>query len=209
MYEILAALMREYNVKASEISKATGISSSVFTDWKKGRYTPKIDKLEKIARYFGLSASVFFIDISELPSYLWEHNPKNDKSRLEKTALYACAAGDGSFNETYPSEFRDLDDSDSEEYSWCRIEGDSMYPVLMDGDLIKVHHQTETSPTDLTVVKVDGEHATCKHVEIVGNGVWLRAINKDAYADRFFSIQEVLTLPVTIIGKAVEMRRGF
>lgn len=60
MYEVLERLMKEKGVKASEVAKETGIPSSVFTDWKKGRYTPKADKLYVLARYFGVPMEAFF-----------------------------------------------------------------------------------------------------------------------------------------------------
>ena len=60
MYEVLERLMKEKGVKASELAKETGIPSSVFTDWKKGRYTPKADKLYVLARYFGVPMETFF-----------------------------------------------------------------------------------------------------------------------------------------------------
>ena len=82
-----------------------------------------------------------------------------------------------------------------------------MLPVIRDGDIAKVQMQTEVSPHDYAVVKVDGEHATIKHIQITDKGVWLKAENKDVYEDRFFSVQEVMTLPVTIIGKVIEIRR--
>lgn len=196
MYEILEALMREYNVKPYDIAKKTGISSSLFTDWKKGRYTPKADKLEKIAGYFGLPIAVFFADVTELPEYL--------KDR-DQSPLYHVAAGEGAFNDIYPDEYKDCESDD--EYCWCKVEGDSMYPFLMDGDQIRVELTTDISQSDFTVVKVDGEHATVKHVEITKDGVWLRAINKEVYEDHFYSTHEVMTLPVTIVGKVVRMER--
>lgn len=55
MYEIFERLLSKKGVKVSDVCKETGISSSTFTDWKKGRYTPKQDKLQKIADYFGVS----------------------------------------------------------------------------------------------------------------------------------------------------------
>ena len=55
MYDVFVDLLKKKGVRAYDVSKETGISSSVFTDWKKGRYTPKADKLQKIADYFGVS----------------------------------------------------------------------------------------------------------------------------------------------------------
>lgn len=59
-YEVIERLMKEKGVKASDVAKATGIPQSVFTDWKKGRYTPKADKLYAIAQYFQVPLEVFF-----------------------------------------------------------------------------------------------------------------------------------------------------
>lgn len=55
MYEIFVKLLEKYGVTPYKVSKATGIAGSTFTDWKNGRSTPKQDKLQKIADYFGVS----------------------------------------------------------------------------------------------------------------------------------------------------------
>lgn len=55
MYAVFARLLASKGVKVSDVAKATGIRSSVFTDWKMGRYSLKADKLQKIADYFGVS----------------------------------------------------------------------------------------------------------------------------------------------------------
>lgn len=54
-YENFEQLCKSNNVKPSDVSKATGISTATLSSWKKGRYTPKNDKLQKIADYFGVS----------------------------------------------------------------------------------------------------------------------------------------------------------
>lgn len=52
MYEIFAELLDQSGKKTIDVARATGIPSSTFTDWKKGRSTPKQDKLKKIADFF-------------------------------------------------------------------------------------------------------------------------------------------------------------
>lgn len=49
----------EREVKPSDVSKATGISSATLSSWKKGIYSPKIDKISKIANFFHIDASYF------------------------------------------------------------------------------------------------------------------------------------------------------
>lgn len=55
MYSVFAELLEKFGVKASDVSKATGINQTVFSEWKKGKSTPKADKRKKIADYFGVS----------------------------------------------------------------------------------------------------------------------------------------------------------
>ena len=55
MYDIFQELITKKGIKVAEVSKATGIRSGVFSDWKKGRYTPKADKMKLIADYLGVS----------------------------------------------------------------------------------------------------------------------------------------------------------
>lgn len=56
MYEIFLKLLKERGVKASDVSRATGIPQSTFSDWKSGRSKPKDEKLQKIADFFGVSS---------------------------------------------------------------------------------------------------------------------------------------------------------
>lgn len=201
-YKTLEEIMNEKGISPSELSRETGVSKSTLSGWKNGSYEPKVDKLMAIAKYLGVPVEIFIEED-------WD---KNIESRIsfynEKIAqcpLYHVAAGEGAFNDIYPDEYKDCESDD--EYCWCKVEGDSMYPFLMDGDQIRVELTTDICQSDFTVVKVDGEHATVKHVEITKDGVWLRAINKEVYEDHFYSTHEVMTLPVTIVGKVVRMER--
>lgn len=54
MYEMFEKLMAENGLSAYKVSLATGISQSTLSDWKSGNYTPKVDKLQKIADFFGV-----------------------------------------------------------------------------------------------------------------------------------------------------------
>lgn len=55
MYSAFVQLCQEKGVTPYKVAKDTGINRSTFTDWKTGRSVPKIDKLQKLADYFGVS----------------------------------------------------------------------------------------------------------------------------------------------------------
>lgn len=57
MYEIYCKLRDAKGCKDSDVAKATNITKSTFSDWKSGRSVPKDEKLQKIAKYFGVSTN--------------------------------------------------------------------------------------------------------------------------------------------------------
>lgn len=57
MYKNFEKLCKDKGVKVADVSKATGVSQATFSNWKSGRYIPKVDKLQKIADYFGVPLS--------------------------------------------------------------------------------------------------------------------------------------------------------
>ena len=94
MYEIFEKLLMERGVTAYKVAKATGISTGSMTDWKKGRSAPKVDKLQKIADYFGVSVD-----------YLLGNEPK------EKTPAEADVTFDD-FTYAMYGEAKELTDED-------------------------------------------------------------------------------------------------
>lgn len=57
MYEIFSSLLQKNGVTPYKVSKETGVSQSTLSDWKRGLSTPKLDKLQKIANYFGVTVN--------------------------------------------------------------------------------------------------------------------------------------------------------
>lgn len=55
MWEVFEQLCREKGVTPYRVGEETGIKGSTFYGWRTGKYTPKQDKLQKIADYFGVS----------------------------------------------------------------------------------------------------------------------------------------------------------
>ena len=79
MYEIFEQLLLKFGVTAYQVAKATGISTATLTNWKKGRYTPKQDKLQKIADYFGVTVEYLMTGKNEPKEKASELNAKDER----------------------------------------------------------------------------------------------------------------------------------
>lgn len=59
MYQKYAELRDERELTDYRVALDTGISTATLTNWKKGNYKPKIDKLLILANYFGVPVTYF------------------------------------------------------------------------------------------------------------------------------------------------------
>ena len=83
MYEIFEKLLKEHNLTAYKVAKDTGLTTATLTNWKKGRYTPKQDKLQKIAEYFGVSLE--YLTTGKEPATDWKPTfTEKDEKDLDK-----------------------------------------------------------------------------------------------------------------------------
>lgn len=95
------------------------------------------------------------------------------------------------------------------EYFGLRIKGSSMEPRIREGDVVIVRKQNDADTGDTAVVLVNGDSATVKRIKKEPDGsLWLLP-NNPAYDPVHYSASEMASLPVTIIGKVVELRGKF
>lgn len=62
MYQRLRALIEKKQITIYKLCKEVNISKSTIYAWRNGDYTPKVDKLQKIADYFGVPLDYFYKD---------------------------------------------------------------------------------------------------------------------------------------------------
>lgn len=58
-YEKYAKVRDERGLTDYAVAKATGVAAASLSAWKRGVYVPKLDKIRKIADYFGVPVTVF------------------------------------------------------------------------------------------------------------------------------------------------------
>ena len=94
------------------------------------------------------------------------------------------------------------------EYFGLKIKGDSMFPLFQAGDTVIVRRQPDAESGEIAVVLVNGNDATVKKIIKKDTSIVLVSENS-AYEPMIFTKPEIESLPVTVIGKVVELRRKF
>jgi repressor LexA len=97
---------------------------------------------------------------------------------------------------------------DGSEYFALRIKGQSMEPKISDGDVVIVRCQHNIDNGQIAIVCVNGDQATCKKVVKQTNGILLVPFNP-AFETAFYTNEQIESIPITILGRVIELRAKF
>lgn len=83
MYNIakIFDLLKERNLEQKDLAKGIGVSTSNVTEWKKGRATPSSKVVPKIADYFKLPLSDFYV-FDESEEIKKDHSANAEQSKV-------------------------------------------------------------------------------------------------------------------------------
>ena len=198
--ELVKKLTEEQGMSMSELARRVGTAKSAISRYFNGTREFPLNKVEEFA-----SA------LHTTPDFLlgMEYEPQPSQG-LQIPVLGNVAAG-------IPiSAVEDILDYEEVPQSWenqgeffaLRIKGDSMQPKMDDGDVVIVRQQSDANSGDTVIVLVNGDDATCKKLQKIENGIMLVSTNPN-YLPMFYSNEEIVTKPVVILGKVVELRSKF
>ena len=201
MAKNISYYMEKHNKTRNEMCEALGVKYTTFTDWVKGNSYPRIDKIELMANYFGISKA----DLVE------EHTAQVKSSNaVTINVLGRVAAGlpIEAVENIIDTEEISEELAKTGEFFGLQIHGDSMEPKFSEGDVVIVRKQEDAESGDIIIATVNGTDATCKRLRKYRDGLELISMNP-SYEPMFFLAEEVAKKPVRIIGRVVELRAKF
>lgn len=192
--------MNKYEKSRQDMCDALGVKYTTFTDWVKGNSYPRIDKIELMANYFGISKA----DLVE------DHTSKSQPRGVKINVLGRVAAGIPieAIEDIIDTEEISSDMARTGEFFGLKIHGDSMEPRMCEGDVVIVRRQDDAESGEIVIATVNGSDATCKRLRKYRDGIELIS-NNPAYSPMFYSNEDIENKPVRIIGKVVELRGKF
>lgn len=194
----IKALRNSRGLTQAQLASLCGVHQTAVSQWEKGRTYPDKNSIITLSEIFNVSADM----IMGLES-------RNEKKNLIPVLGYVRA---GIPIEAVQEilDYEEIPESmaASGEHFALRVTGDSMEPRICDGDVVIVRRQSDVDSGDVAVVLVNSMDATIKKIIKKGTSISLVPFNPN-YDVTIFSAQEIALLPVTIVGKVVELRGKF
>lgn len=200
--EKILTLVEQKEISYGELSKKTNIPKSALQRYATGE-TPKIPipRIEAIAKALGVSAAWIM-------GWDDEDNIHNEAVQIPVLGYVRAGIPMNAIENILDYEEISQAQARTGDFFGLQIKGDSMEPRITDGDIVIVKKQETVENGEIAVVLVNGDDATVKKFYRTDAGVKLVSTNPK-YDPFFYTPAEVNNLPVTIIGKVVELRAKF
>ncbi|MHA3850849.1 S24 family peptidase [Lactiplantibacillus plantarum] len=220
----LKYLRKLHGLDQQSFAKKINRSVSTVSEWESGKYTPKAGILADIANMFNVKLDdMMSKDLSNIKEDIFDStisvmkllNPdrqqnvynyadnqlKEQNGKVVNLPLVGKSAANPT-ELTYGDveiEHDDFTDVPHGADTAIRIQGDSMEPLIHDGQIIFYHQQEEVENGEIAIVEIDGDGVTCKQIyyDYTSDEVILRSINKK------YEPRHVKDDQVRIIGRVI------
>lgn len=198
----IRSLRKENNMSQQKLAELLGVNQTAVSQWERDVTSPSASAMNEMCKLWAVT-----------PDYLL--GLTDTRTTTSKKVFQIPVLGD--VRAGYPMEaveniidYEEIDEETARrgEFFALRIKGDSMEPKFSEGDVVIVRKQETADSGDIVVALVNGDSATIKKLKRHQNGITLMPTNP-TYEPMYYSNEEIMQLPVTILGKVVELRAKF
>jgi len=223
LMERLDQILKEKDMSRRELERKAGLGVGTTTKWKDRN--PTTDKLKKVSEVLGVSVSYLtgesdFRTEQDALIHKWNQQMSaglvDEVRRIEAgiriPVLGAVPCGIPSEAVEYldSEEWEEISEqlSRSGKFYGLKVKGDSMSPLISEGDVLIIQATPDAESGSVVIVKVNGEEACCKRILKQDEGIVLQSFNP-SYEPMYFNKEDIQKKPVQIVGKVVECRKKF
>ena len=199
----LKELRKAAKLSQTELAKIFNVAQNTLSNWENGNRMIDMSTAVEISKFFNVSVD-YLLGRDETPvsspqsSGTWIPVLGNVQAGIPVEAVQDIIDYEDISNIT----------KDPSDYFALQIKGSSMEPRFCAGDVVIVKKQNTAEDGDIVIALINGDEATVKKFKKRPEGVMLIPMNPQ-FDTMFYSNEEIEKLPLTILGKVVELRGKF
>lgn len=196
-------LRLKQNLTLEQLADKVGVGKSTVRKWETGMIeNMRRDKIVLLAKALHVT-----------PEYLLGWNENKEQASVQGVKIPVLGRVVAGIPIDAVEEILDYEEISPEiasqgDFFALQVKGNSMEPRIADGDVVIVRKQADVDSGEIAIVLVNGDDATIKKVQKFNGGINLIPTNP-AYPVLTYSNHEIEQLPVSVIGKVVELRAKF
>lgn len=201
---LLKSRRKQLNLTQKEIAVFVGVSEATVSRWESGDIENMgRDKIAKLSEILKLSPG-------QIAGYKEDPDTPEKSKGVKIPVLGRVIAGIpiDAVEEILDYEEISEDMARQGDFFALQVKGDSMEPRILEGDVVIVRQQPDVDSGEIAIVLVNGNDAAIKKIQKFDGGISLVPLNPN-YQVITFTNKDIESLPVSIIGKVVELRGKF
>lgn len=216
--EVIKKYREEHNLSLRAFANKCGLSYTYIsmleknTDYRTGKpIAPTLDSVKYISKAMNIPIDDLLKMLDDKQEFKLNEDADIDITKNKIPILGTVKAGyDWLAEENVTGYITDSDiiknyEKNIGEYFALKVTGDSMLPLLSEGDLVIVHKQSDVESGQSAIILINGDEATVKKVIKTNDGIELHSMNP-YYPKKKFSFDDIKNLPVEIIGRVKEAK---
>lgn len=188
----IRALRKKAPMSQALLAEKLGVSKRTIINYETGKTDPSLETTMKIANVLGIDH-----DLIEYGEKAETKIPVYEKLKSVEIG------GDIIDYEERPNHW----DKDCE-YFALKVPDDTMQPRMYPNDVVVVRKQNDINTGEFAIVIVDKKDAIIRKVIKSDNGLTLQPLNYNYQSD-FYSNEDIASLPISILGRVIELRAKY
>lgn len=161
------------------LAKEINIHFSTLGSYEQGRRNPDVETLKTLAEYFGVSTD-YLLGIVDDPKVVLKGEVRLKPSKTQRIIplLGRVSAGNGTPAEDDVIGQLSIDEDEAIDFA-LTVQGHSMHPRFMEGDIVYIKKQPLARNGQIAVVRINGNDGVIKYFYKRSDGVILKSENPE------------------------------
>ncbi len=199
----LHELRKDRGMSQEELGQLLGVQKTAIYKYEKGLTSIPQNKIAKICDIFGVPADYLLGRSNETPEEL---------RKFIKIKFYDRWTVNGPIQSKIPEIGYEVPKNEAKivekNFFAIKFMGDSMYPFYMDGDIVVIEKGVDFNTGEDVLLSIGESDAVIRKCSKEPNGLLIKAINP-IFPPKFYTFEELTTIPVNILGRVKQITRKF
>lgn len=209
----LKFLRENKKISKNKLGEMVGVNQSTIGRWESNEITPSIDNVEEVAKALNVALPDILIkdlsfdnaELIDLPS---------DNVKIPVLGRIPAGMPFEAIEEEYTTDYEEIPRAwlrGGNEFFALKLDGDSMEPEYQDKDVVIFRKAPDCESGQDCCIRINGYDATFKRVKKQLNGIMVIPLNENnstGFTTTFYTNEEILNMPIEILGVVKQIRRN-
>ena len=200
-------------ISKNRLGEMVGVNQTTIGRWETNEITPSIDNVEEVANALNVPLPDLLIKDLQFEKPEFTDYP-NDTIKIPVLGRVPAGMPFEAIEEQFTVDFEEIPADwlrGGKQYFALKLDGDSMEPEYHDKDIVIFQKTSNCESGQDCCIRINGFDATFKRIKKQENGIMIIPLNENnstGFSATFYTSEEIVNMPIEIVGVVKQIRRN-